>query len=378
MERTDRYPQVNTERLVEEFKELVAIDSVSFHERRMADTLKSKLLKLGFEVYEDGAAGVYGSEAGNVYGFLPGTLEGPPLLLSAHMDTVEPGWGKRAVIHPDGRITSKGDTVLGSDDAAGIASILEAVRAVSESGQPHRGIEVLFPMAEEAYGKGSTVAEYERLRAKEAYTLDLSGPVGQASLQEPTFVSFSIEFVGKASHAGFAPEEGINAIAAAAAAITRIRQGRVGEETTVNIGKIEGGKATNIVPALVRMEGEIRSYVHEAALAQMEQIRRICEDTAVGFGAVVRVDSRLHMLAYRVEKKEPVVQRFRRVCETLGVECSLTRTLGGSDNNCFIQHGIRGIVLSCGMNQVHSTEEFSSVSELERCASIVAGLIVED
>ena len=378
MERTDRYPQVNTERLVEEFKELVAIDSVSFHERRMADTLKSKLLKLGFEVYEDGAAEVYGSEAGNVYGFLPGTLEGPPLLLSAHMDTVEPGWGKRAVIHPDGRITSEGDTVLGSDDAAGIASILEAVRAVSESGQPHRGIEVLFPMAEEAYGKGSTVAEYERLRAKEAYTLDLSGPVGQASLQEPTFVSFSIEFVGKASHAGFAPEEGINAIAAAAAAITRIRQGRVGEETTVNIGKIEGGKATNIVPALVRMEGEIRSYVHEAALAQMEQIRRICEDTAVGLGAVVRVDSRLHMLAYRVEEKEPVVQRFRRVCETLGVECSLTRTLGGSDNNCFIQHGIRGVVLSCGMNQVHSTEEFSSVSELERCASIVAGLIVED
>lgn len=378
MERTDRYPQVNTERLVEEFKELVAIDSVSFHERRMADTLKSKLLKLGFEVYEDGAAEVYGSEAGNVYGFLPGTLEGPPLLLSAHMDTVEPGWGKRAVIHPDGRITSEGDTVLGSDDAAGIASILEAVRAVSESGQPHRGIGVLFPMAEEAYGKGSTVAEYERLRAKEAYTLDLSGPVGQASLQEPTFVSFSIEFVGKASHAGFAPEEGINAIAAAAAAITRIRQGRVGEETTVNIGKIEGGKATNIVPALVRMEGEIRSYVHEAALAQMEQIRRICEDTAVGFGAVVRVDSRLHMLAYRVEEKEPVVQRFRRVCETLGVECSLTRTLGGSDNNCFIRHGIRGVVLSCGMNQVHSTEEFSSVSELERCASIVVGLIVED
>ena len=377
MERTDRYPQVNTERLVEEFKELVAIDSVSFHERRMADTLKSKLLKLGFEVYEDGAAEVYGSEAGNVYGFLPGTLEGPPLLLSAHMDTVEPGWGKKAVIHPDGRITSEGDTVLGSDDAAGIASILEAVRAVSESGQPHRGIEVLFPMAEEAYGKGSTVAEYDRLRAKEAYTLDLSGPVGQASLQEPTFVSFSIEFVGKASHAGFAPEEGINAIAAAAAAITRIRQGRVGEETTVNIGKIEGGKATNIVPALVRMEGEIRSYVHEAALAQMEQIRRICEDTAAGFGAVVRVDSRLHMLAYRVEEKEPVVQRFRRVCETLGVECSLTRTLGGSDNNCFIQHGIRGVVLSCGMNQVHSTEEFSSVSELGRCASIVAGLIVE-
>lgn len=378
MERTDRYPQVNTERLVEEFKELVAIDSVSFHERRMADALKSKLLKLGFEVYEDGAAGVYGSEAGNVYGFLPGTLEGPPLLLSAHMDTVEPGWGKRAVIHPDGRITSEGDTVLGSDDAAGIASILEAVRAVSESGQPHRGIEVLFPIAEEAYGKGSTVAEYDRLRAKEAYTLDLSGPVGQASLQEPTFVSFSIEFVGKASHAGFAPEEGINAIAAAAAAITRIRQGRVGEETTVNIGKIEGGKATNIVPALVRMEGEIRSYVHEAALAQMEQIRRICEETAAGFSAVVRVDSRLHMLAYRVGEKEPVVQRFRRVCEMLGVECSLTRTLGGSDNNCFIQHGIRGVVLSCGMNQVHSTEEFSSVSELERCASIVVGLIVED
>ena len=377
MERT-KYPSIKEKRLLEEFQELTALDSVSFHERRMADRLKEKLRDLGFAVYEDRAAEVYGSEAGNVYGSYPGTLEGPPILLSAHMDTVEPGIGKRAVVHRDGRITSEGNTVLGADDVAGIAAILEAIRAVRESGRPHRGIEVLFPVAEEAYGKGSTVAEYERLQAKEAYVLDLSGPVGQASLQEPTFVSFEVEFVGRAAHAGFAPEQGIHAIAVAARAITQIRQGRIDSDTTVNIGKISGGKATNIVPESVRIEGEIRSYVHEKALEQMERIRETCERAAAESGAAARVSSRLHMLAYRVGEQENVVRRFRRVCSELAIPCVLTATLGGSDNNCFIQHGIRGIVLACGMNQVHSTEEFSSVQELVRCASIAAGLLMEE
>ncbi|MDO4333542.1 MAG: M20/M25/M40 family metallo-hydrolase [Eubacteriales bacterium] len=368
---------VNKDRLVKEFAELVEIDSVSFRERKMADVLIQKLEELGFSVREDDAAKKIGSDAGNLYAYRKGTLEGEPLLFSSHMDTVEPGSGKHAVLHDDGTITSEGDTVLGADDVAGLASILEAVRTLQENDIPHRSLEILFTVAEESYGKGSSVFDYDTISARQAYVLDISGPVGRASLQEPTLISFEISVKGKAAHAGFAPEEGVHAIAAAAAAITKIRQGRLDDETRVNIGKIEGGQATNIVPDLVTVKGEIRSYRHESALAQMEEIRRIFEETAKSFGAEAKVRDEVILQAYRVEEDEAVVQRFLRVCESLGLDGRLTKTFGGSDNNSFLRHDIRGIVLACGMNQVHSTIEYTSVEELALCASIVAGLMAE-
>lgn len=368
---------INKDRLVKEFAELVEIDSVSFRERSMADALKMKLEKLGFSVREDDAAERIGSDAGNLYAYLKGTLEGEPLLFSSHMDTVEPGIGKHAVLHGDGTITSRGDTVLGADDVAGLAAILEAVRVLQENNIPHRDLEVLFTVAEESYGKGSSVFDYDTITSGQAYVLDISGPVGRASLQEPTLISFEILVKGKAAHAGFAPEEGVHAIAAAADAVTKVRQGRLDDEITVNIGKIEGGQATNIVPELVILKGEIRSYRHERALAQMEEIRRTFEESGKRFGAEVEVKDEIILRAYRIGEEEAVVKRFLRVCESLGLEGRLTKTFGGSDNNCFLQHGIRGIVLACGMNQVHSTKEYSSTEELFRCASIVAGLMAQ-
>ena len=143
--------------LLEEFAGFTEIDSVSFGERRMADLLKEKLRALGFETEEDDAGSHYGGNAGNVYGFLKGSLSGEPVLFSAHMDTVEPGIGKKAVFQEDGRITSDGTTVLGADDAAGLTEILGGIRRVLSSGKPHRDIEVLFPIAEEVYTKGTRV-----------------------------------------------------------------------------------------------------------------------------------------------------------------------------------------------------------------------------
>lgn len=366
---------VNAERLQQEFCRLVEVDSVSFQERKMADVLKKKLQILGAEVYEDEAAEILHSEAGNVYGYLPGELPGEPLLFSAHMDTVEPGKGKKAVCHEDGRITSEGNTVLGADDMAGASAIFEAIRVLEENHIPHRSVELLFPVAEEAYVRGSSVFDYGRIKAKEAYVLDLSGPVGRASLQEPTLISFAVRVRGRAAHAGFAPEEGIHAIAAASRAIAAIAQGRIGEDTTVNIGKIEGGKATNIVPELVTVEGEIRSYDHEKAQEQLFKIRRVFETAAKETGAQIEVQYETYLTAYQLSEEEPVVKNFREVCEQLSIECQLTSTFGGSDNNSFLKHGIRGIVLACGMNQVHTASEYSSVDELVKCAAIVAGLL---
>ena len=366
---------INRERLCKSFEDFTAIDSVSFKEREMADRLKSLLLELGFEVQEDQAGDHYGGNAGNVYGYLKGTLPGPGVLLSAHMDTVSPGLGKKAVFSQDGTVTSAGDTVLGADDVAGIVEILEGIRCVREAGLPYRDVEVLFPIAEEVYIKGTEVFDYSKLQAKEVYVLDLSGPVGAAALQEPTLISFSGEITGKAAHAGFAPEKGINAIRIMCQIISGITQGHIDPETTVNIGTISGGEATNIVSERCCCKGEIRSHNHEKALEMLEKIRERFRQGAETEGAGFSLESSINLKAYQVEKDAPVVKRFTDACERVGIPWKLTTTFGGSDNNNFLRHGISGIVLSCGMYECHSVGEYTKLEDLEKGAHLVAELI---
>lgn len=366
---------VNTTRLIDEFCKLVSIDSVSFQERKMADVLKNYLTELGFEVMEDKAYEYYDGNSGNIYGFLEGNIDKDPLLFSAHMDTVEPGLGKKTVIHEDGTITSSGTTVLGADDLAGVAAILEAVRTIKEKGLAHRSIEVLFTIAEEVYIRGSEVFDYSRIKAKEAYVLDLSGPVGTAAVKAPTLVSFTADFKGRASHAGFAPEKGIHAIGAAAEAVSLLKQGRIDEETTVNVGTIEGGLARNIVPENCILKGEVRSLSHKKSLTEVEKIRTLFREISVKRGTILDFDTSFGCIAYQVDHEHSVVKRFEKACRELEIETNYIATFGGSDNNNFIRNGITGIVLACGMNEVHSCKEFTHVDELKKCSCITLKLM---
>jgi tripeptide aminopeptidase len=368
---------INRNRLRDEFCKLVSIDSVSYRERQMADELTGLLRELGFQVEEDRAGEHCGGNCGNLYGILKGELAGEPILLSAHMDTVEPGTRKKAVVHEDGRISSDGTTVLGADDISGLVAILEAVRTVKEQGLAHRSIEVLFPIAEEVYILGSGLFDYSRVKAKEAYVLDLTGPVGTAAIQAPTLISFTASIKGKAAHAGFAPEEGINAIAIAAEAIGRIKQGRIDPQTTVNIGLIEGGLARNIVSDLCTLKGEVRSLSHDSCLAEAAKLEQVLRDTAGSRGAVCEYEASFGCYAYEIKPEHPVVRRFVRACRSLDIEVSLIPTFGGSDNNNFVRNGISGIVLACGMNQVHSCQEYTTVDELARCTEILIKLITD-
>jgi len=276
---------VNRERMLRTFQTLVSIDSPSYGERSMGDHLKRQLAALGISPEEDGAGAAIGGNCGNIYGLLPGDESLPPLLFCTHMDTVEPGVGKRAVVGEDGVIRSGGDTVLGADDCAGTAAILEALRVIRERDLCHRPIEILFTAAEEAYSKGITQMDFSRIRSREAYVLDLTGPVGSAAYQAPSILSLAVSVRGRASHAGFAPEDGVHAIQAASDAVARLPMGKIDGETTCNIGVIRGGRATNIVPDLCELQGEIRSYSHARALELSEEVRRHFEDAARRFGA---------------------------------------------------------------------------------------------
>lgn len=370
--------KMNKDRLVKEFCKLVEIDSPSFGERNMADQLKDYLLELGFTVHEDNAGLHYNGNCGNIYGFLKGNLKGEPLLFSAHMDTVEPSKGKKAVVHSNEHITSAGNTVLGADDISGIVAILEAIRTIKEESRPHRDIEVLFTIAEEVYILGSEVFDYSMIRSKKAYVLDLSGAVGEAAVIAPTLISFTAKVIGKAAHAGFAPENGIHAIAIAAETIGKIQQGRVDSKTTINIGKIEGGLATNIVPEICTLQGEVRSYDHNKALKEVDRINDTFQKVTEQHKASCQFTSSFGCIAYNIDIKHPVVTNYEAACNKLGIRTKYIKTFGGSDNNNFVRHGITGIVIACGMNKVHSTEEYTQVSELMNCSNIVIELMTNE
>ncbi len=369
---------IRKERLTQQFLNFTKIDSPSFHERQMADYVKEVFAGLGIPLCEDDANVRFGSEAGNLYGRLEGELEGDPLLFLGHLDTVEPAKGRKAVLHPDGTITSAGDTVLGADDQSGLSEIIEAIRSIEEDGKPHRTLEFLISFAEEAFTKGSRYFDWNLLEAKQGYTLDLDAPIGTASLWEPTLIEFTIDITGRSAHAGFHPEQGINAIRIAADILTELPLGRVDPETVLNVGIIRGGTAKNAVPGTVHMEGELRSRCHDRALSLLESIRETAGEKAAALGGTAKVQYDIDLHEYRMDPDEPVVRRFVKAAERAGIQPVLSGSFGGSDNNQFAQHGGHGIVLASAMFDCHTVHEYTTVEDLFRAAQIVENLMTSE
>lgn len=365
---------IRSDRLAQTFLRLTQIDSPSFGEREMADFLTRELRRLGLSVEEDDAGEKVHGTAGNLYAALPGD-GAAPLLFSGHMDTVEPSRNKRAALRADGTIVSDGTTVLGADDAAGLAVLLEALTSIREDRMRHRPLEILVTIAEEPYDRGSEVFDFGRIGSREAYVLDLDGPVGRAAYAAPSICEFRAEMTGRSSHAGFSPEKGIHAIAAAAQAIARLKMGRLDAETTCNIGKIEGGTATNIVPERCVVCGELRSGSHETARKVLHSVTDVFCRAGSEFGAGCRVESRFGCRAYEVPLSDPIVRRYRDACREAGVRPEFIRTFGGSDANQLSQHGIRSIVIANAMFRPHTCQEYTTVRDLTKAAEIVQSLM---
>lgn len=366
---------INSKRLTEEFCSLAAITSPSFGEREMADMLTGKLIAMGFAVAEDNAGKPYNGNAGNLLATLPG--EGEPLLFSAHMDTVMPCENKKIIVEEDGLIHSDGTTVLGSDDVAGLVEIFEAIRSIQEDGKKHRSLELLLSIGEEFFLKGSLGFDFSKTKAKEAYILDVDGVIGHAVLGAPTGIRIMAEIYGKAAHAAMAPETGINAVCIAAEAIAKMPLGRLDEETTANIGIIKGGESGNIVPGYCFVEGETRSLSSAKAEAQMERMRSCFEEACEKYGGRCEFNITRVFDAYSIPREHAVVQRFVRACEKTGIESQFGYSCGGSDNNNFAKNGITGIVLACGMTDVHGCQETCRVSDMTNAARIVEAMMTD-
>ncbi|MGN0316551.1 MAG: M20/M25/M40 family metallo-hydrolase [Lachnospira sp.] len=366
---------ISKEDVRETFSKLADIDSPSLKEREIADHIKAMFDDIGIELKEDDSGQITGSSAGNLYCYIKGNGQ-KPLLLAAHMDTVMPAHGKKAIFHPDGRITSDGTTVLGADDISGITAIFEAIKYIKKTGASHRDLEIMFTTGEELYCKGAKAFNYENIKSRSALVLDLSGRIGNAAYAAPTILSFSVTVNGKAAHAGFCPEAGINAVKAACEAVSLLKQGHIDEVTTANIGVISGGEGINIVPEKCVIKGEIRSLNHEKALNVADNYKKIFTEAAERNGAVSEWTQQTDIKAYEIPLSSGIVADYRKACEKLGIEAELTKTFGGSDNNVFAQNGIEGLVIATSMNQVHGCSEYASVPEIIKVAELLIQTIL--
>ena len=371
---------VDADRIKKQFLKLSMFDSESFEEKYIAEYMVYKLRKLGLKVNTSSTTDkaylkAHPSSHPNIYAVLEGDPQKEPVLFSSHLDTVSPGWDKKPIVTDDGFITSSGDTVLGADDISGLVSIIEALNVIKEEGRPHPDIEILITVAEEPFCEGSKYFDFGLVKSKNAYVLDLTGPIGTAATKAPSIISFEITIKGKASHAGFAPEEGINALLIASEAISKIQIGRVDPYTTVNIGTIEGGAGKNIVPETIRLTGEVRSTDHNKAEESIKKIFDIFGVTAKNAGGACSFNKTTHILAYSVDKNESVVKRFEKACEKTGLTPGTIATFGGSDANRLNAAGIPTIVYACGMEKVHSTEEYTYIPDLKRSAELTLNLM---
>jgi tripeptide aminopeptidase len=366
---------VNEKRLIESFMELVRMDSISREERNLADFLIEKLENLGLEVIVDQAGEKAGANSGNIIARLNGnTKVATPIMFAAHMDTVVPGKNINPLREGE-KIISTGETILGADDKAGIAAILEALHLIRENNILYGDIEILFTICEEVGLCGAKNLDVSQLKAQIGFILDAGGQVGQIIISAPSQNSLDFTIRGKSAHAGTNPEEGINAIQVAGVALSRMKLGRIDEETTANIGIISGGKATNIIPDEVILKGEVRSRNEGKLEKYTKELKKITEDTAQEFKARAEVKINREYHCYNLSPDDQVVKIARKAAKDIGLQSLLRPSGGGSDANVFNKKGFPSVVLAVGMEKVHTIEEYILIKELKNATEYILSII---
>ncbi len=357
------------------FTELAALPSPSGEERAVADAVTRYLRGLGLEVDEDDAGERIDSTTGNLLCRLePNNAEGTPIFFCAHLDTVPPSGSLEPVVE-DGFVRNAGGTILGADDKSAVASMLDATRRVVAESRPHAGIELLFTPKEEVGLLGAAAFDHERLRARVGYVYDQAAPIGEVILGAPHSQSMKVRFHGRASHSGMFPEEGRSAIAAAARAIADLRLGRVDEETTANVGTIEGGTAGNIVPEWCTFVAEARSH-DERKLADLVQEMLDAISFAAGIAdCEVETAVQKSYKGYRFERADEVVRLAHSALERTGRTPSYGLSGGAADANVLNERGLACLNLANGMENIHTPDERIAVDDLEAMVDVTLALV---
>jgi tripeptide aminopeptidase len=357
------------------FTELASLPTPPGSERAAADLVSAYLRRLGLAVDEDDAAARIGGNAGNLLCRLAPTQEsGVPIFFCAHLDTVPPEGSIEPVVE-DGTVRNAAGTILGADNKAAVAAMLEAVATIVRERRPHAGVELLFTPKEEVGLIGAKAFDHTRLHSRVGFVYDQAAPVGDVVLAAPTARTLTVTFHGRPAHSGIAPEEGRSAIAAAARAIADFRLGRIDDETTANVGAIRGGTARNIVPEWCSFDAEVRSH-DESKLADVVQEML---DTVTFAASLAECEAETSLedsyRAYRFRRDDPPVRLAAAALEQCGVAPRYGVTGGGADANVFNERGLACLNLANGMAEIHTRQEHIAVADLERMVDVTLALV---
>ncbi len=360
---------INQERLVESFKTLTLIDGIHGNESTIAGYLMKALKALGLEVTMDEAGSTYGGNAGNLIGRLSGKKNTAPVFLCAHMDTVQSTKNLKHVIE-NGTIKTDGTTILGGDDRAGIAVILEILNVLKERNLEHGPIEILFDVCEEAGMYGAKYIKPSTLQSRFGFVFDCQASPGAYIIEAPGAVSFTAKVKGKSAHAAVSPEKGIHAIQLASKAIAKLQLGRWDETGMLNIGTIKGGVSINVIPDYVEITGETRNANKEKLQSQIEYIRSTFEQAANEAGGSVEITFTEKYGGYQFDEDTEVIDIAKKGIQAAGYTPSPIRYPGGSDANVLNNNGVTALNLGVGFKNAHSFLERIAIADLEGAARI--------
>ncbi|MEG2369436.1 MAG: M20/M25/M40 family metallo-hydrolase [Raoultibacter sp.] len=365
---------MESQRLLDTFFTLVTIDSPSRFEADVASYCEKALTDLGAQVSFDHADEATGSNTGNLIAHLPGNTPGH-IAFSAHMDCVNPCCSVKPVV-AEGVIRSAGDTVLGADDKAGIAAVIEALSCVVVDERPRPDITIVLTVCEELSLLGASALADDLFSGEvPCFVLDADGAPGSIIVGAPFHYTLKAAFSGKASHAGVVPEQGISTIQMAAAAIDAMCLGRIDECTTANIGVIEGGREVNIIPDTCVIAGECRSLYEDRVIAQRDAMTEALQRGAARFKGSVDVSWRLDYPGILFEEDDQLVEKLSEAARAAGLVPRYSISGGGADANVLGTKGARAITLGIGMTSFHSCDEYISIADLEGSARFVEAII---
>lgn len=361
--------EINRERLVRTFLELVKIPSPSWKEHAVIEYIEKSVVG-----YKAQCRRFPCGDSFNLLVTVEGNRKGETGLFSCHTDTVTPCENIRPVV-TDMKIMSDGTTILGGDDKAAAAVFIEVIRNLKELALPHGNLEFLFSCAEELGLYGIKGFNMSNLRAKYAFVFDSGGDIGSIVLKAPFHLTYRVQVKGKSAHAGMEPEKGISAIRAMSEMINAIPHGRIDKETTVNVGTVQGGRATNIVAENAEMTLEARSLSRTKLKKIDERISSILKAMARKNKAAVKIKKTMEYEGFSLSKDDRVVQIAANAIASIGIMPRFEVSGGGSDTNVINKAGIDAVNLSIGMRNVHTTKEFIKIQDLVKGAKLVHAII---
>jgi tripeptide aminopeptidase len=374
VEVTAHASDVERQRLLDEFVALCEIESPSRRERAVADDVRGRLEEMGLAVEEDDTGAETGSDAGNLLARVPGPEGARTILLCAHLDTV-PLAGPVEVKREDGLLTNAHEAILGADNKAAVATILGAARRLASTEGSPVGVEILFTTCEELALRGAKAFDRSRLTSEYGFVFDHASPIGELIVAAPTYYRIEANIHGTAAHAGIRPEDGRNAIAAAARGIAAMRLGRLDPETTANAGRIEGGTASNVVAEHCRVELEARSLDEARAGVVVGELVDALSEAASDAECDVETSVERLFRGYRLQRTAPPVVAAAAALEANGIEPAYITTGGGSDANALITAGLPMLNVANGTQRNHQPDESVTVEALERMLDVTLGIV---